>query len=71
MSPALSLDDVAVAAPSGRPIVEQVKLGRLKVIPLKGMLIERTLWQLKSPGRIDSPAASAFRQVLANGRLAA
>jgi hypothetical protein len=35
------------------------------------MHIERTLWQLKSPGRIDIPAASAFQQVLANGKLAA
>jgi DNA-binding transcriptional LysR family regulator len=62
---------IGVAIVSAMAIVDQVKLGRLKVIALKGMRIERTLWQLKLPGRIDSPAASAFQQVLANGRLAA
>jgi DNA-binding transcriptional LysR family regulator len=62
---------IGVAIISAMAIVDQVKLGRLKVIPLRGMHIERTLWQLKSPGRIDIPAASAFQQVLANGKLAA
>jgi DNA-binding transcriptional LysR family regulator len=62
---------IGVAIISAMAIVDQVKLGRLKVIPLKDMNIERTLWQLKSPGRIDIPAASAFQQVLANGKLAA
>jgi DNA-binding transcriptional LysR family regulator len=62
---------IGVAIVSAMAIVDQVKLGRLKVIPLKGMHIERTLWQLKSPGRIAIPAASAFQQVLANGKLAA
>ena len=62
---------IGVAIVSAMAIVDQVKLGRLKVIPLRDMHIERTLWQLKSPGRIDIPAASAFQQVLANGKLAA
>jgi DNA-binding transcriptional LysR family regulator len=62
---------IGVAIVSAMAIVDQVKLGRLKVIPLRGMHIERTLWQLKSPGRIDIPAASAFEQVMANGKLAA
>jgi DNA-binding transcriptional LysR family regulator len=62
---------IGVAIVSAMAIVDQVKLGRLKMIPLKGMHIERTLWQLKSPGRIDIPAASAFQQALANGKLAA
>jgi len=62
---------IGVAIVSAMAIVDQVKLGRLKVIPLEGMHIERTLWQLKSPGRIDIPAASAFQQLLANGKLAA
>jgi DNA-binding transcriptional LysR family regulator len=62
---------IGVAIVSAMAIVDQVKLGRLKVIALRDMRIERTLWQLKLPGRIDSPAASAFQQVLANGKLAA
>ena len=43
---------------------DQVRLGRLKVIPLKGLRIERTLWQLKTPGRLDIPAATAFERII-------
>ncbi len=49
-----------VAIVSVATIDDQVKLGKLKVIPIKGVHIERTLWQLKSPGRLDVPAAVAF-----------
>jgi hypothetical protein len=45
-------------------IEDQVMLGKLKVIPIKGVQIERTLWQLKSPGRLDVPAASAFEGII-------
>ncbi|KJC60758.1 hypothetical protein UP10_10970 [Bradyrhizobium sp. LTSPM299] len=51
---------VGVAIVSMATIDDQVKLGKLKVIPIKGVHIERMLWQLKSPGRLEVPAAVAF-----------
>jgi DNA-binding transcriptional LysR family regulator len=60
----------AVAAGLGVAIVstattsDQVKLGRLKIAPMHDLAIERTLWQLKSPGRIDNPAAAAFERII-------
>src|SRR5260221_451051 len=60
----------AVAAGVGVSIVstvavdDQVRLGRLKVIPLKDLRIERMLWQLKTPGRLDIPAATAFERMI-------
>ena len=45
-------------------IDDQVRLGKLKVIPIKGVRIERTLWQLRSPGRLDVPAAVAFEGII-------
>jgi DNA-binding transcriptional LysR family regulator len=60
----------AVAAGVGVSIVstvavdDQVRLGRLKVIPLKDLHIERMLWQLKTPGRLDIPAATAFERMI-------
>ncbi|MCC8954918.1 LysR family transcriptional regulator [Bradyrhizobium sp. Pear77] len=55
---------VGVAIVSVATIDDQVKLGKLKVIPIKGVHIERTLWQLKSPGRLDVPAAVAFEGII-------
>jgi DNA-binding transcriptional LysR family regulator len=43
---------------------DQVRLGRLKVLDLGGMTIERTLWQLTLPGRVAVPAARAFEKML-------
>lgn len=60
----------AVAAGVGVSIVstvavdDQVRLGRLKVIQLKDLHIERMLWQLKTPGRLDIPAATAFERMI-------
>jgi DNA-binding transcriptional LysR family regulator len=60
----------AVAAGIGVSIVsvatveDQVKLGRLKVIPMMDLGIARTLWQLKAPGRIEIPAALAFESII-------
>jgi DNA-binding transcriptional LysR family regulator len=60
----------AVAAGLGASIVsrvtisDQVKLGKLTWIPIKDIRIERTLWQLKSLGRIDIPAATEFERVI-------
>lgn len=60
----------AVAAGLGVSIVsrattsDQVKLGRLKIAPIRNLHIERTLWQLKVPGRIEIPAAAAFERII-------
>ena len=55
---------VGVAIVSMATIDDQVKLGKLKVIPISGVHIERTLWQLKSLGRLDLPAAIAFEGII-------
>lgn len=63
----------AVAAGLGTSIVsrvtisDQVRLGTLSWIQIKDVRIERTLWQLKSPGRIDIPAATEFERVIWKG----
>ena len=55
---------VGVAIVSMATIADQIKLGRFKVIPIKGVHIERTLWQLKTPGRLEVPAAVAFERIV-------
>jgi DNA-binding transcriptional LysR family regulator len=61
---------VGVAIVSKIAIADQVKLGRLKVVPVKDLRIERTLWQLRSPGRLDIPAATAFERIIWEGKVA-
>lgn len=56
--------DVGVSIVSTATVDDQVELGRLKVIPMKDLRISRTLWQLKTPGRIDIPAAIAFERII-------
>jgi len=55
---------LGVAIVSVVAVEDQVQLGRLKVLDLSGMEIERTLWQLKMPGRVAMPAARAFEKML-------
>ena len=55
---------LGVSIISSATISDQVKLGRLKVVPMRDLRIERTLWQLKVPGRIEIPAASAFERMI-------
>ena len=55
---------VGVAIVSMATIADQIELGRFKVIPIKGVHIERTLWQLKTPGRLEIPAAVAFEGII-------
>src|SRR6266404_309922 len=55
---------VGVSIVSTVAVADQVRLGRLKVIPLKDLRIERMLWQLKTPGRLDIPAATAFERMI-------
>jgi DNA-binding transcriptional LysR family regulator len=49
-------------------VEDQVRLGRLKVLDLDGMTIERTLWRLTLPDRVAMPAARAFEKVLMDVR---
>lgn len=55
---------LGVAIVSGATISDQVTLGRLKVVPMRDLQIERTLWQLKVSGRMDIPAATAFERLI-------
>jgi DNA-binding transcriptional LysR family regulator len=55
---------VGVAIVSMATIEDQIRLGKLKLVPIKGVHIERTLWQLKSPGRLAVPAAVAFEGII-------
>jgi DNA-binding transcriptional LysR family regulator len=55
---------LGVAIVSSATVTDQVKLGRLKVVPMRDLSIERTLWQLKVPGRIEIPAATAFEWII-------
>lgn len=43
---------------------DQLALNRLKTVPIRGVHIERTLWKLKTPGRIEIPAAAAFESLI-------
>ncbi|WP_027555504.1 LysR substrate-binding domain-containing protein [Bradyrhizobium sp. Cp5.3] len=60
----------AVAAGIGVSIVstvatrDQVRLGYLRTVELRGLTIERTLWRLKLPERTSRPAARAFEELL-------
>jgi DNA-binding transcriptional LysR family regulator len=57
---------VSVSIVSAAALVDQVKLGRLKIISMKELEISRTLWQLKAQGRIEIPAALAFERIIWN-----
>lgn len=45
-------------------VKDQVQLGHLKIVPMRGVQIERTLWRLKVPGRLAMPAARVFEKML-------
>jgi len=55
---------LGVSIVSVATVDDQVRLGRLKVLDLGGMTIERTLWQLTMPGRVAMPAARVFEKML-------
>jgi DNA-binding transcriptional LysR family regulator len=55
---------LGVSIVSTAAIADQLSLGRLKVVRMQDLRIERTLWQLKMPGRIDIPVATAFERLL-------
>jgi DNA-binding transcriptional LysR family regulator len=58
---------VGVAIVSAATVKDQVELGRLKIVPMRDFSIERTLWQITKPGRIQSPATVAFARLITNG----
>jgi DNA-binding transcriptional LysR family regulator len=62
---------LGVSIVSTAAIADQLSLGRLKAVKMKDLRIERTLWQLKMPGRIDIPVAAAFERLLWGDRSAA
>lgn len=55
---------LGISIVSAAAITDQLRLGQLKTVPIRGITIERTLWQLKLPGRIVAPAAVAFEKML-------
>jgi DNA-binding transcriptional LysR family regulator len=55
---------VGISIVSVVSVKDQVQLGRLKVLAMRDMTIERTLWQLQLPGRVAMPAARAFEKML-------
>jgi DNA-binding transcriptional LysR family regulator len=55
---------LGVAIVSAAAAKDQVALGRLKRIEMRGLSIVRTLWKLKAPSRVDIPAATAFERLI-------
>jgi DNA-binding transcriptional LysR family regulator len=55
---------LGVSIVSGAAVKDQVALRRLKTIDITGVRFERTLWQLKAPGRLTIPAAAAFEKII-------
>jgi DNA-binding transcriptional LysR family regulator len=55
---------LGISIVSGSAVSDQVEWGRLKTVDIRGLNINRQLWQLKLPGRLDAPAALAFEQIL-------
>jgi len=53
---------VGISIVSTATVQDQLKLGRLKLVSIPDVRIERTLWQLKVPGRVCMPAAVAFER---------
>lgn len=55
---------LGVSIVSAVTVRDQVQLGYLKIVAMRDVTIERTLWRLKLPGRIAMPAACVFEQML-------
>lgn len=45
-------------------VKDQIQLGHLTTVAMRDVIIERTLWQLKVPGRLAMPAARVFSKML-------
>jgi DNA-binding transcriptional LysR family regulator len=57
---------LGVSIVSSAGIRDQTALNRLRTVAVRNLHIERTLWQLKTPGRIYIPAAAAFERLIAS-----
>jgi DNA-binding transcriptional LysR family regulator len=55
---------LGVAIVSVAAMRDQIALKRLRAIKMHGLRVERTLWKLKTPGRLDVPAATAFERLI-------
>lgn len=55
---------LGVSIVSAVTVRDQIRLGHLKIVAMHDLTIERTLWQLRVPGRIAMPAARVFAQML-------
>lgn len=55
---------LGLAVVSAATVKDQVALGKLRVIPWLGFSVERILWQLRKPGRIELPATRAFESLI-------
>lgn len=60
---------LGVSIVSAVSVKDQVQLGHLKIIAMRDVKIERTLWRLKLPGRVAMPAARAFEKILDNRKI--
>lgn len=61
----LVIAGLGIAIVSRSAIKDQVALDHLKVVAVSNLHIERTLWKLKTLGRIETPAAAAFERLAA------
>ena len=55
---------LGVSIVSAVSVRDQVRLGRLIIVPMRDITIERTLWRLLLPDRVTMPAARAFENML-------
>jgi DNA-binding transcriptional LysR family regulator len=55
---------LGIAIVSAAAVRDQVELRRLKVVEIAGVHFDRTLWQLKAPGRLSIPAADEFQKLI-------
>jgi DNA-binding transcriptional LysR family regulator len=55
---------LGISIVSAAAIDHQMSQNRLKSVAIRGLAINRQLWQLNIPSRLDAPAAVAFDQLL-------
>jgi DNA-binding transcriptional LysR family regulator len=63
---------LGISIVSRAAVKDQVELQRLKIVDIAGVHFERTLWQLRVPGRLSIPAADVFQKLIRQkGRIGA
>ena len=55
---------LGLAILSTATVRDQLAIGSLRIVNVQGLAIERTLWQLRVPGRLQMPSAVAFEKLL-------